>query len=87
MECLVVEAFHEHGGELVCGAIVSVRRGRSIEVEFFLDLLNSGSFRGFVLNCVMLVFFGAFFSPPNPWIRNPFFKPIGGAERVRLLYG
>ena len=32
---VVVEAFHEHGGELVCGAIVSVRRGRTVEVQFF----------------------------------------------------
>ena len=36
-----LQAFHEHGGELVCGAIVSVRSGAEIQVNFFQEALGN----------------------------------------------
>lgn len=53
---VVVEAFHEHGGELVCGAIVSVRRGRTVEVQFFF-LKKSCEFRKYRVDLFDLLFF------------------------------
>lgn len=97
---VVVEAFHEHGGELVCGAIVSVRRGRTVEVQFFLkkNLVNSGNIGLIFLTfyffwvCVELwdvfVFFPLFQSLKSldPPVKNPSqaTRPRSRASKIAL---